>query len=249
MGREGGHPPIGPTRRPRPTGPSRVPIVAAFAVSLPLLGFTKAQMELPAGFDAVEAHPVTGHNPSAWKRPISFGPWHTVTVDDGTSKSWSVEAFGLGAGATRHRYHLVLEGRDGTRREVVCLTRGLELWRGSFTIDLSGVATRRLACVIRAGEDSSTVSLLLGQDGNKLRGSLQVDGAVFEIASIHRFKGSRIASPEPVGYTISRDGATAVAVETVNRGRVWFAPDAAHPTDLAAAASALLLFDPEASQR
>lgn len=28
-----------------------------------------AQMELPAGFDAVEAHPVTGHDPRAGKRP------------------------------------------------------------------------------------------------------------------------------------------------------------------------------------
>lgn len=221
-----------------------------FAFSLPLLGFAKAQMELPAGFDSVEAHPVTGHNPRTWKRPISFGPWHTISVDDGTSKSWSLEAFGLGAGATRHPFHLVLAGPEGAQREVACLTRGFELWRGSFTVDLSGVVKPRLACVIRTDGESPTVSMVLGQDGNKLRGILEGGRDTYAVASNHRFKGTRITSPEPVGFTISRvGGATALAVETLNRGRVWIAPDVASEADLAAAAAALLLFNPEESQR
>lgn len=219
--------------------------------SLAFFAFAKARIEVPAGLDAVAPHTVTGKNPRTWNRPLAFGPWHTAAVREGATRSWSLEAFGLGGGASKRPYHVMLEGPDGARREVACMTRGAELWRGSFSVDLSRFTAPRLACAIREGERAPHAFLMLGQRGVELAGSLRLPDGTHEVVSIHKLAGSRIRSSEPVGYATRRESSVSLVVETINRGRVWLAPaaDAEASADLAAAAAALLLFEPEISPR
>ena len=105
-------------------------------------------MEVPQGLAGMEAWPVTGSDPRVWNRPLAFGPWRTASVQERSTRSWAVQAFGLGAGATVRPYLLVLVGEDGREREIACMNRAVELWRGSFTVDLTGIAYPRLACAI-----------------------------------------------------------------------------------------------------
>jgi hypothetical protein len=223
------------------------------AVVATLSGCATARMPAPPGLESVEPWPVAGVNPRIWNRPIAFGPWRTAQVREGATFSWGVEAFGLGAGATRRPYQLVLTDADGRALEVACVTRAWEVWRGSLSVDLTTVAVPRLACAIGSGA-GEPAWLLVGEVGTRLEGSLSRPGeesARWSLASAHHLEGSRLPSGDPVGYILSRNGRVEAAVETINRGRVWIAPGEEGTTRelLAAAAAALLLFEPGLSQR
>lgn len=221
-----------------------------------LTAFKTARMEVPAGLaGSATVLDVTGHNPRTWNKPIGFGAYRTSTVREGTEFSWSVEAFGVRGGMAKKRYRLVLEAPDAGAWEVECLTRSIEAWRGGWSVELTDAFTPRLVCGLRDRDEQRTYRLVLGSTGNQLRGVVQPGGAsdgtrpLLEIRSIHRLEGSRLPFGEPAGYAIDRGATTLAAVETLNRGRVWLAPDL-QPEDrgaAAASAAALLLYKPELS--
>ncbi len=219
--------------------------LAAGFVLLP--GFRRAELELPPAFAASGTEPVavTGHNPRRWGRPLAFGDYRTVAVDEKAEFSWSAAAFGVRGGAARQAYRLAIESPGGGYWEVECRARAVEAWRSGFTVELTDAFTPRLSCAIRdaAGDLSRFV---LASDGRELRGRLEgARGESLAARSLHRLQGARWKHAEPAGYLIETPaGEPIAAVETLNRGRVWLTSGAtAGPTP--AAITALLLYKPE----
>jgi hypothetical protein len=201
---------------------------------------------------ASEAEPlaVSGANPRRWNQALAFGPWATTANHDGTEFSWAVQAFGVGLASAQRPYAFLRQTPAGTTVETACHTRDLRLFRGSFDddvleADVTGAFTPALACALRPAGGGRPATLTLATKARDYRGHLDLaDGTVLEVRSAHHFAGSPLRNPEPVGYELVAGGRTFAAVETVNPGRVWIAPEvrAAHRDDLAAASAALLLF-------
>jgi hypothetical protein len=198
-----------------------------------------AQLDLPAG-----AYDVTGSNPRRWNAPISFGDWRTAYVDEGTTRSWLAEVGVAQIAKADQGYHLDLNGVA-----VECHTRELVLGTSGFFVDATLGKTPLLVCGYERGGDRHVLSLhRTGKIEPTLRGTLSDDdGNALEVRSLHRPVGAKFPSGEPYGFELLRGNERVAVVETVNRGRVWIAPDAANRDTLAAAAASLLLFrEPEA---
>jgi hypothetical protein len=207
--------------------------------SLLLTGCATAQLELPA-----DSYAVQGANPRVWNRPLSFGPYATSSVDEGTTRSFLADLGILQIGKSDQAYRMKLGDVA-----IECHTRELAIGRADVFVDPSWGGSPILVCGFDRG--SAKDVLVLSRTGRvepSLRGALRVlDGPSFEVRSLHRAAGGSFPSGEPFGYEIISDGAPVAVVETVNRGRVWIAPDAPHRDTLAAAAASLLLFrDPDA---
>jgi hypothetical protein len=200
---------------------------------------------------STEPFVVEGANPRSWRTPIRFGPYRTSVVDIGATRSWLVEALGLGVGEARQPYAITLETPSGPFR-VECVNRQLEAYYRGFFVELTGRKSPVLLCGLREASGQGWAFALstatVGYTGT-LGPTGAAGGERLEVVSIHSFAGTPISSPEPVGWQVSRDAAVLAAVESVNAGRVWLAPTlAAGERDrLAALATALLLFDPAAS--
>lgn len=226
-------------------------LVCGFLV---LTAFGVARMEVPEGLSAsAEAWPVAGQNPRTWNRPISFGPYATSSVREGLEFSWSVEVFGVRGGPAKKPYRLVLDGPEGMAWEVECLSRALEVWKDGFSVELTDAFRPRLVCGFQEKGGAQPLRLVLGSDGRKLEGFVQLAGSagaerkVLAVRSVHRLEGSRLPLEEPAGYVLEEGGRAVAAVERINRGRVWLDP-ALEPEarDRAAAVvAALLLYKPD----
>jgi hypothetical protein len=226
-------------------------LVWTAALGLLLSGFRTARMEVPTDLTEVaQAMDVSGSNPRRWSKPLGFGPYRTLEVDDGTEFSWSVELFGVRGGRATRKYRLLLEGPDGSTRQVECRTRSIEAWRSGWNVELTDAFEPRLACGIGdpAGE-SRPVRLVLASDGRRLRGGIEGSSGAFELESVHDLEGSRLALAQPAGYVVRRGTTVQAAVETLNRGRVWIVPglDPGEAHAVAAAVAALLLYNPEST--
>lgn len=225
-------------------------------LAVPLAACTVAQLAVaPELAGGPEPLAVTGANPRTWNQPLGFGPFRTSANRDGTELSWAFEAFGIGAGGASRPYGFRLaDAAGGGELEVACHTRELRLFRGSFEVDVTAAFRPALACAIRpavavpalgGGAVAAPALLTLAVKAQDYRGELGLaGGAPLEVRSVHRFAGSSLRNPEPVGYELARGGRVLAAVETVNRGRVWLSPDLAgeERRQVASAAAALLLF-------
>src|SRR5215212_3859386 len=76
---------------------------------------------------------VEGGNPRVWNQPLSFGEWHTTSVDEGATRSFLIPLGILEAGKTDQAYRLTLQGR-GVPTSIECHTR--ELVAGSAGVFL-----------------------------------------------------------------------------------------------------------------
>ena len=79
-------------------------------------------------------------------------------------------------------------------------------------------------------EDGRAVLTLsrTGKSEPSLRGSLRTAGGeAFEVRSLHRAAGGGLPSLDPWGYEIRQGDERIAMIETVNRGRVWIAPETA----------------------
>ncbi len=221
----------------------------ALGSALALAGFKEAKVEVPAALAAAAPMEVSGHRVRTLNKPMAFGAYRVTGVREGAEFSWSTEAFGVRGGSARQRYRFVLEGPEGEAREVECRSRSIEAWRGGWTVELTEAFSPRLACGLRS--EGKLLRLVLGsRAGAELRGALvgsEGEAPLLAVRSLHRLEGSRLPLGAPAGYALERDGAAVAAVETLNRGRIWLAPDLDEPTrgTAAAAAAALLLYDPE----
>ncbi|MGN6186930.1 MAG: hypothetical protein ACTHQM_25115 [Thermoanaerobaculia bacterium] len=197
------------------------------------------QLDLPP-----DTYSVSGANPRRWNQPLSFGQWSTSMVDEGTTRSFLVDTGILQIGKSDQAYRMKLNSIA-----IECHARELVVGKADVFLDPSLGSHPLLVCGFDRGRTQSVLVLARsGQAEPSLRGELrEIGGPSFEIQSIHRAPNSRIASSEPFGFEILRDGTRIAVVETVNQGRVWIDPTVANRDTLAAAAASLLLFrDPDA---
>lgn len=218
-------------------------------VLLLLTGCSLARLQMPEG----ESYTVTGANPRLWRRPISFGPWATKTVDMGRQHAWLAQLRGVQIGRVDQVYTLELEGRDGATR-VDCHTQDFEIGRNGFWVDPTFGSEPKLLCGFERHDQRAV--LVLGKTGTiepSLTGDLRDAGDEnapgLLIRSVHRPTPKHWPAPTPLGYEIVDRGKVVAIVETANRGRVWIDPqlDTGLRERIAAAAAALLLWqEPEA---
>jgi hypothetical protein len=197
-----------------------------------------AQLDLPP-----DTYTVAGANPRTWNQALSFGEWATASVNEGTTRSFLADTGILQIGKSDQAYRMNIKNIA-----IECHTRELVVGRADIFIDPALGRNPLLLCGFDRGKTQTVLALArTGQAEPSLRGELrEIGGPTLDIQSIHRVPGS-IASGEPFGYEILRDGTRVAVVETVNRGRVWIDPFAANRDTLAAAAASLLLFrDPDA---
>lgn len=192
------------------------------------------------------AYDVTGANPRRWNAPISFGPYSTQSVDEGTRRSWLADLDLLQVGKADQGYHFTVNGIA-----VECHTREVVIGRAGVFVDTSLGREPLLVCGYQRSTGTKSV-LALSRTGSpepEFRGELRaLPGPAFEVRSLHRAKEGSLPSGEPFGYEIRLGELPVAIVETVNRGRVWIDPaEEANRDMLAAAAASLLLFrEPDA---
>jgi hypothetical protein len=206
-------------------------LLAACATKTPPA--TTAHIDIPA-----TAYDVQGAN-----QALSFGPWQTVAVNEGTTRSWLADLDILQIGSGDQAYRLALQG-TGVTTSIDCHTGELVAGRAGVFMQTSLGQSPVLVCGFGRGTTRTILALTrTGRPEPSLRGELrQVNGTTYDVQSIHRAARSSIPAGEPFGYEISLDERPLAIVETINRGRVWIDPDAPSPADLAAAAAALLLW-------
>ncbi len=224
----------------------------ALCGALASTGFKEARVEVPEALAAAAPMEVSGHRVRTLDKPMAFGGFRVVGVKEGVEFSWSAEAFGVRGGSARQRYRFVLESPAGESREVECRSRAIEAWRRGWTVELTEAFTPRLACGVKS--EGELLRLVLGSGGSRagleLRGALlagESEAQLLALRSLHKLEGTRLPFGEPAGYVLERDGVAVAAVETLNRGRVWLAPDLDPATSgaAAAAAAALLFYNPD----
>ena len=199
-----------------------------------------AQIDMPS-----DAWSVEGANPRRWNQPLSFGPYRTASVNEGTTRSWLADFDLVQVGKADQAYRLMLNDTS-----VECHTREVVIGRAGFFLDPSLGKDPLLVCGLGgAGERFVLALARSGRAEPALTGELrEADGdASYSIRSLHRHAGGSLPSSEAFGFEMLRDGRRVAAVETINRGRVWIDPAAEDRDALAAAAASLLLFrDPDA---
>ncbi|HEX2834036.1 MAG TPA: hypothetical protein VHW00_13575 [Thermoanaerobaculia bacterium] len=204
-----------------------------------LTGCATVQLDLPP-----DAYRVQGANPRRWNQPLSFGEWAMTSVNEGTTRSFLADTGILQIGKSDQAYRMNIKNIA-----VECHTREVVIGRADVFVDPTFGREPILVCGFDRGRTQSVLALArTGRGEPSFKGELrELGGPSLEVQSLHRAPNSRIASGEPFGYEILRDGTRIAVVETVNQGRVWIDPTVANRDTLAAAAAALLLFrDPDA---
>lgn len=213
-----------------------------------LTGCTIATMQLdPQLASSTEPLLVSGHNPRIWNRPLSFGAFRTEQVSEGGEWTWSTRILGADVGVSWQRYRLLLT--DGTDRvQTECKRRKVFIAKDGLEIDPSAGHLPVLQCAFRPESGGDVWALTLKQSGPRFAGTFSSDTgeSSYVVTSAHRAEGGLFDSAAPLGYVFENDGMTTAAVESANKGRVWIASgDQSERLRNAAAAAALLLFDPE----
>lgn len=224
---------------------------------LALAACSTAEVRLPDDLAAsAESHAVEGLSPRRFGQDFRFGPYRTVHLHERSEFAWAfpIGAVDLGRASRPWSYTLVSMGQPPV--EVQCRTRQWSAWRDkgrqSVELDLTGLLARDVLGCGLAVDGREPWSLGLRHTGRAWVGRLQPDGngPGFELRSLHRLAGSAFGSEHPVGYEISRNGRTVAALETINGGRIHLDTAALPERErlvLAAAATALMMYDPEAS--
>ena len=196
------------------------------------------QLDVPAG-----AWDVSGSNPRVWNRPLSFGPYRTESVDEGTRRSWLVDAGLLAVGRIDQGTRLRIAGTD-----VECHTRELLVGKNDLFVDPALGRAALLVCGYQhdGGRSVLTLSRTVRSDAwltGELRGESR---SPLEVRSMNQPANSRFRSMETLGFEILDGGRQVAVIETVNQGRVWISPESKDRDLLAAVSASLLLFrDPD----
>ena len=191
-----------------------------------------------------DAYAVQGANPHRWNQPLSFGTWSTSNLNEGTTRSFLADTGILQIAKADQAYRMKVNDIV-----VECHTRELVVGRAEIFVDPTFGQEPLLVCGFDRGRTQTVLALKrTGKGEPSLRGELrEIGGPSLDVQSLHRAPGLAVASGEPFGYEIRRDGTRIAGVETINSGRVWIDPTVANRDTLAAAATALLLFkDPNA---
>ena len=230
----------------------RQPLALALALLTLASAGCAARMKMAASLeDGAESWPVTVGASRGWETKLSFGPWRASAV---AATGWSLDVLGItgkAAAAARPR-GLRVEGAAGSL-EAECLPQRLEaLAPFGVELDLEALGGKPvLACAFRPSGSTGWTgawTLLLratGQATQAYEGTLRDGrGVTFAVRSVHRLASGATPPGPPVGYALDREGTPAAAVETLESGRVLVSRRESEGAALAAAAAALLLFQP-----
>lgn len=242
-----------------PRSPARPALALALLSATALAsGCAAARVRVAPDLAATAPHAVEGANPRRWGAPVRFGPHATGPVSGTDTLGWSVALLGAGVSSTHRPYAWETTGPAG-RVAAECHQRGLDLFAqagdgsdpgsAGFTFDLAGATGRpALACAFRSAVAGPFTLALraTGRPDPAYRGELRGGDRRWTVRSIHALQGSPIPLGEPAGWALERDGRVVAMVETTGAGRVWMDDAAPEAGAVAAAATALLLFAPEA---
>jgi hypothetical protein len=240
---------------PRPPAHLTFAFLALAALSS---GCAAARVRVAPDLAATAPHQVEGANPRRWGAPVRFGPHATGPVSGADTLGWSVALFGAGVSSSHRPFAWETTGPGG-RVAAECHQRGLEVFaqagdgrdpgKAAFTFDVAGATGRpALACAFRpdAGPGPFTLALrATGRPEPAFRGELRGAGQRYTVRSVHTLEGTPIPLGTPAGWALERDGRVVAMLETTGAGRVWMDDAAPEAGAVAAAVTALLLFEPE----
>jgi hypothetical protein len=211
----------------------------------------EAVMQLPETLAAAERLSVTGRQ--GWKRleRLHFGPFSVHDVDRSLTKGGDLrfgsEKIAFYEGSKRRQTFGFLVSSDG-----------ILSWRGAAATNLHRRALERgievelknqsgFAATLSPADGSGLPWILeLTEKGERpLAGALKQGARTIEVAGTNRLAGSRLPLGDTTGYVFREEDQVLAAVQTLNNGAVWLAPDLSPDLrgPLIAAISALLLFE------
>lgn len=222
-------------------------IALLLAAAIPASAKLKqAAMRLPPELAQVERLPVAGRQ--GWKRieQVSFGANRVSNVDRSLTKGSSLQILFYEGAKARQTFGFSVDGagfepwqgeaESTVRRRVLELNVDIELR------NRSGFAAR-LAPAARP-DDAWTLKLLETRD-RPLAGTLKRNDSVVNVTGTNRLENTIFRLGETAGYIFEIAGKPVAAVEVINDGAVWLAPDLAADlrAPVTAAISSLLLFE------
>ena len=216
---------------------------------LPLLSACQlARMQVSR--DLANAEPFAVDRTS-WRQPndpLSFGSWRTTRIDVGWGKFRS-HAQPIGKAALEFEsfekpYRFDVEASDGVI-SAECVARAEAVAYKDWSLDsgaLQGIPP--LHCAYYGAAEGEMELLELPTIGGSEEGNIEFGVTRWHLQSVSRIEGSR-GPGGIVGYEIRRDDQVIAAVEIMNRGRVWMAPEltSLEQDRVASVAMALLLFE------
>lgn len=226
-------------------------------------GCTAARMAVPAELGTQAAVlPVERKTQALQDGTLRFGAHQVTDYHRGWTFSPSVSLGSVQVEGQRQPYEFRIAPEGSAPRAVACeisgaqasLTRESKVAGRDATSTLEAdVQPRRLLCSIAAnGTESPAGSLSLERKAGtglsdlhgKVKGNARLDGVTLDIESSTKLEGGgQLAF---TGYHLLLEGAVVGAVETLNAGRVWLAPDLAPEVrGLAVMAASALLLEPE----
>ncbi|MBZ0114102.1 MAG: hypothetical protein K8J08_16680 [Thermoanaerobaculia bacterium] len=216
--------------------------VACSSVSLRVL----VDPTLAAG----EVYAVRGATSRHWRQPLQFGGFSTRQTRTGESFAWSAGVFDVEAGVRTQPYRFVFVADDGGEREVECRSRTPILRHedddSSWEV---AMGKTRLTCAVR-GAAGGIETLSLAGTGVNMTGSMGRGDGRLTITSLRQVpdrNGRPRTLPGVVGYELRQGSRVVGSVDLLDAGYVYLAPglSPALRQEVALAATALLLFDPE----
>ena len=229
----------------------KLPVLLPAAIAATLLAAcAPAQVKLPADFAAgAVVHAVDGHSPRRFDQPVFIGPYSARRLQDGDTFQWEAGDGRTSMLDSERAYAFTLTTAGQPPVHVQCLSRQSLLRHGDedamLEIDLTALEGPLLSCGLQFDGSDAVMPLELAARGNRLEGSLGSPWGNLSMRSLHGFDGSALSSMDANGFELASKGQTWMVVETINAGRVLFAPatDGRQRTYLAAAATALLMLD------
>lgn len=212
--------------------------------------FAEAAMQLPADLAAAERMPVRGRQ--GWKRleRLEFGGYVVNDVERSLTKGGdlaiAIPGLGYEGSKRRQAFRFAVEGP------------GVRAWRGAAAtnlrrraldvgvdIELRNKSGFRALLSTDAAPDEVWTLELTEKGERPLTGTLRQGDRIVNVTGTNRLAGTRFPLGETSGYVFESKGRPVAAVEVVNNGAVWFAPDLdpVLRAPVTAAMSSLLLFE------
>lgn len=207
-----------------------------------------AAMRLPAELAQVQRLPVTGRQ--GWKRTehLAFDATRVLDVSRSLSRGSDLGILLYEGNKRRQTFGFsMIDGTGDVWRGAAATSllrrtlndgNGLSINladRSSFTAHLAPLDRPQDLWVLEMSE----------QGEHSLYGTLRHNETVFEVRGTDQLAGTKLPLDGTSGYVIARGGQALAAVEVINDGAVWIAPQlsAEHREPLLGAISALLLFE------
>jgi hypothetical protein len=206
-------------------------------------------MQLPEALAQVERIPVKGRQGWKFNEKLEFGATRVSNVERSLTKGSDLGiVFYQGARRRQTFGFSVAEGDAPAWRGVAATNVHRRSLRGDeddIQIDLrnqSGFG----AHFAPADKPQDIWVMELSEKGeNPMAGTLRRNDMVISVLGTNRLEGLKLPLGDTSGYVFSWGSQVLAAVEVVNKGAVWMAPDVKpeHRAPLIAAISSLLLFE------